>query len=647
MKFNCDQCGTRYSIADEKVERKILRIRCKVCDYIMTVRGSDLRAQESVGISVSLSDSALMPPDLVEWYAAPENRQIGPLSLDAMVEAIQRREIQPNTLVWNSNLDNWLAAKQTDELAPHFDEPTPPRSLPPPLPAGPADRGGPRAPAMLVGAPVVDDSLSRHLDEDDEEADGSIAELSVDMLPDTPSMNEPFPAAQSVAADHEAPEAGSTVRPPLDRDTDISSRTPDSTANFSENADQNIQAVGQQSEMKATDGASRSLLAPDTLLYPSAEGSADLPSAGSAGPASESDLSAQQAGDASDTVLNASVEILPADEPEATLLMPSEALVSSQVAGEKSGAKTSEGSVADGLKLNIAAASSGPPMVALSETVTESGPPSTASMTTAPKPAPKVSGLAIAAAISGVAALGCIIWYATSRPTAPTPTTGDVKPALASATPQPKPTSAPVQPDAKPDQGILDGAIADAADAAVADAEPSVKPATPPPRSAAVKKPVRKKKVRAAKKTTAARRAKQVSTKTKKMQSKSFLMGANGPTSTLPGSFNKRASPTSDLDDLPDGLTQTEISEEIGKYKRALEGCVQRQLKREPLRASRLILRFRIRPTGRTSNVRIDEKYADTVLSRCLQASVRRWRFPRFKGNAVDVEYPLILTTRY
>ena len=133
MKFNCEQCGTRYSIADGKVERKILRIRCKVCDYIMTVRGSDMRAHETVGISVSLSGSAVLPADHVEWYAAPENRQIGPMSLDQMIEAIERRDVTGPTLVWNSTMDNWIRADEVDELCDHFEPSTPPRSLPPPL----------------------------------------------------------------------------------------------------------------------------------------------------------------------------------------------------------------------------------------------------------------------------------------------------------------------------------------------------------------------------------------------------------------------------------------------------------------------------------------------------------------------------------
>src|SRR5450759_1817849 len=38
MKFVCDRCQTRYSIADEKVRQKILRIRCKSCGNVIVVQ---------------------------------------------------------------------------------------------------------------------------------------------------------------------------------------------------------------------------------------------------------------------------------------------------------------------------------------------------------------------------------------------------------------------------------------------------------------------------------------------------------------------------------------------------------------------------------------------------------------------------------
>lgn len=38
MKFLCDRCETRYSIADDRVRGKILKIRCKTCQHVITVR---------------------------------------------------------------------------------------------------------------------------------------------------------------------------------------------------------------------------------------------------------------------------------------------------------------------------------------------------------------------------------------------------------------------------------------------------------------------------------------------------------------------------------------------------------------------------------------------------------------------------------
>jgi predicted Zn finger-like uncharacterized protein len=47
MKFHCDRCNTRYSIADERVRGKILKVRCKGCSAVITVRESASEAPDS------------------------------------------------------------------------------------------------------------------------------------------------------------------------------------------------------------------------------------------------------------------------------------------------------------------------------------------------------------------------------------------------------------------------------------------------------------------------------------------------------------------------------------------------------------------------------------------------------------------------
>src|SRR5438876_921358 len=38
MKFVCDRCQTKYSIADERVRGKVLKVKCKTCANVITVR---------------------------------------------------------------------------------------------------------------------------------------------------------------------------------------------------------------------------------------------------------------------------------------------------------------------------------------------------------------------------------------------------------------------------------------------------------------------------------------------------------------------------------------------------------------------------------------------------------------------------------
>ena len=129
---------------------------------------------------------------------------------------------------------------------------------------------------------------------------------------------------------------------------------------------------------------------------------------------------------------------------------------------------------------------------------------------------------------------------------------------------------------------------------------------------------------------------------------RSLLAGPNGPGAQLPAPSTRKADdeppPSADM---PEELSQAQILNVIKQYKKALQRCHERQLKREPLKESRLTLRFRIRASGRTSSVSIGREYDGTILKGCLDSLVRRWRFPRFRGEPIDIEYPLIFTMQY
>src|SRR5688572_27633595 len=61
MKFQCDGCKTRYSIADEKVRGKVLKIRCKTCAAVITVRDAAAPAPRLAAEQVAGGASASAP----------------------------------------------------------------------------------------------------------------------------------------------------------------------------------------------------------------------------------------------------------------------------------------------------------------------------------------------------------------------------------------------------------------------------------------------------------------------------------------------------------------------------------------------------------------------------------------------------------
>jgi hypothetical protein len=59
-----------------------------------------------------------------EWFYAENERSVGPLSLDALTDALRRMAEPGNTLVWREGLGDWRPASDVPELAGQFDRRT-------------------------------------------------------------------------------------------------------------------------------------------------------------------------------------------------------------------------------------------------------------------------------------------------------------------------------------------------------------------------------------------------------------------------------------------------------------------------------------------------------------------------------------------
>lgn len=186
MKFQCDRCKTRYSIADERVRGKILKIRCKNCSAVITVRepraesepaperastkAATPRAKESALLGAfqdviqrpvgdrepepSASDS-FRPPDHFEqeWYVSAEGVQSGPFSLAKAKEWVSAQNPDDELHCWNEDFDDWLPVEKVSHFRGIRRLPPPPAG-PPPRARSPVSGVGPR-PASAPGRPVT------------------------------------------------------------------------------------------------------------------------------------------------------------------------------------------------------------------------------------------------------------------------------------------------------------------------------------------------------------------------------------------------------------------------------------------------------------------------------------------------------------
>jgi predicted Zn finger-like uncharacterized protein len=155
MKFVCERCHTKYSIADDKVRQKILKIRCKTCENVITIRDAvvvnEPRAtSEPRGVRAVPPAPPAPPPRAarpVEWHLAIDGRQEGPLSLMALVSRISAAARSSEIYVWNEQLDSWKEPKAVPEIAAELRS----RTAPPPLPS----TAGKRLPSPAGGRPAV------------------------------------------------------------------------------------------------------------------------------------------------------------------------------------------------------------------------------------------------------------------------------------------------------------------------------------------------------------------------------------------------------------------------------------------------------------------------------------------------------------
>ena len=165
MKITCPSCDAKYSIADEKVQGKVAKIRCKKCGATIVVGGQGSEA------AASAPDQPAAAASGASYTVSVSDSDQRTMTLAELVDAYNTGVVTGETYVWADGMDDWqpiasvpdiLSALQGGAPAPmgslQLPEPPPP-SEPHPAPvaaAAPAaarrDAGKAKAVDLFGGA---------------------------------------------------------------------------------------------------------------------------------------------------------------------------------------------------------------------------------------------------------------------------------------------------------------------------------------------------------------------------------------------------------------------------------------------------------------------------------------------------------------
>ncbi len=140
MNVTCDKCNKRYAIADDKVRGKSVKIRCKQCQNLISVQGPPagaaaaatmpITAQPAMAAGVgAVSGSpwedertrAMPAMDLSPtWFAMVKGKQIGPLTVRDLELRVKTGEVSLRTYLWKQGMADWKRASDVPEVSPVF-----------------------------------------------------------------------------------------------------------------------------------------------------------------------------------------------------------------------------------------------------------------------------------------------------------------------------------------------------------------------------------------------------------------------------------------------------------------------------------------------------------------------------------------------
>jgi predicted Zn finger-like uncharacterized protein len=152
VKITCPTCSAKYSIADDKVENRLAKIRCRKCGATIVIDGkvSPVRVYAAEGEAAGASAPPAAGADAASYSVDLGGGEPRAMTVAEIVAAMAKGEVTNETFVWIDGFADWKPIKNVPELAAAAKGGgARPSSK---TPARTASRGASAAPAAQAGA---------------------------------------------------------------------------------------------------------------------------------------------------------------------------------------------------------------------------------------------------------------------------------------------------------------------------------------------------------------------------------------------------------------------------------------------------------------------------------------------------------------
>lgn len=124
MKITCEACGSKYTIADEKVQGKRVKVRCKNCGGSIVVNGAesspDLEGAAGEALEAPVLDSGESAPKAPTkknaWSVNLSDDDSRDMTTDELVQGWKDGLVTQDAYVWKDGMGDWKPILEVPEL---------------------------------------------------------------------------------------------------------------------------------------------------------------------------------------------------------------------------------------------------------------------------------------------------------------------------------------------------------------------------------------------------------------------------------------------------------------------------------------------------------------------------------------------------